>query len=195
MKRTWLSCFCIVLLPWIIGVTQPLSKGKLVTREAKVSLYAYGSLEPIRGENENLGGTIDLDSNTFQFTIQTREFTFKSKLMERHVHEEYLETAKFPEATFTGRIMQPLMISTDGVYEITAIGDLEVHGVKKSRTINAQITKTNGELSLSSTFTIVFTDHQIKIPTLFFTDYATEVEVSLNSRLLPLATAAPDGKN
>jgi polyisoprenoid-binding protein YceI len=193
MKRTWLSCFCLVLLPWVMGVTQPLSKGKLVTREAKVSLYAYGSLEPIRGENENLGGTIDLDSNTFQFSIQTRDFTFKSKLMERHVHEEYLETAKFPDAHFHGTIMQPLLISSDGVYEVTASGELEVHGVKHARTINAQITKKDGELALNSTFTIVFTDHQIKIPTLFFTEYATEVEVTLTSRLLPLAATPPDG--
>jgi polyisoprenoid-binding protein YceI len=194
MMRTWISCICFALLPLAMGLTQPASKGKLVTRDAKVSLYAYGSLEPIRGENQNIGGTIDLDSNTFQFQIQTRDFTFKSKLMERHVHEEYLETAKFPEAHFAGKIMQPIMMSTDGVYEVTAVGELEVHGVKQSRTINAQITKKDGELNLSSIFTIVFTDHQIKIPTLFFTDYATEVEVTLTSRLLPLAASPLDGK-
>lgn len=194
MKWTGISLVWIGLLTALMGVSQPVSKGKLVTSNAKISIYAYGSLEPIRGENQNIGGTIDLDSNTFQFTIQTREFSFKSKLMERHVHEEYLETAKFPEASFSGKIMQPLMIHTDGVYEVSAIGDLEVHGVKKSRTIDAQITKKDGELTLSSTFTIIFTDHQIKIPTLFFTDYATEVEVSLSSRLLPLAVVPPDGK-
>jgi polyisoprenoid-binding protein YceI len=177
-----------------MGIQEPLTRGKLVTREATVSIYAYGSLEPIRATNDQVGGTIDLDSNSFTFSIQTRAFEFKSKLMERHVHEEYLETGKFPEAHFKGTIMQPLMLNGDGDYEVTANGNFEIHGVVRPRTINGVITVKDGEMSLKSTFDIIFTEHNIKIPTLFFTDYATQVEVTLSSKLMQISSGSLDGK-
>jgi hypothetical protein len=34
-----------------------------------------------------------------------KNFHFKTKLMEEHFNESYAETAKYPKATFTGKIL------------------------------------------------------------------------------------------
>lgn len=170
-----------------LSLDNPLSKGRLVTQEANVYIYSYGSLEPIRANNNKVRGSIDLDENTFEFVINTQAFEFKSKLMERHVNEEYLETTKFPEARFVGRLSNPINLSENGEYPVTAIGDFQIHGVTRPRTIEGVIKVEEGQMSLTSTFIIVFEEHKIKIPTLFFVDYATQVEVTLTSKLLKVA--------
>lgn len=168
-------------------------RGKLITRNASVSIYSNGVLEPIRATNEQIGGEIDLENKSFNFTIKTPAFVFPSKLMERHVNEEYLETHIFPEASFSGNFPEVIDLNQDGDYEITAIGDLQVHGVTKARTIKGTVSVLSGELSLKSQFIIVFQDHSIKIPTLFFNDYATQVEVTVSGELTKFAT--PESHN
>jgi polyisoprenoid-binding protein YceI len=170
-----------------------LERGKLITRNATVSIYSNGILEPIRATNEQIGGEIDLDKKSFNFRIQTPAFVFPSKLMERHVNEEYLETHRFPEANFSGNFPEIIDLNQDGDYEITAMGELQVHGITKARTIKGTVSVLNGELSLKSQFIIVFQDHGIKIPTLFFNDYATQVEVTVSGELSKFNT--PESHN
>jgi hypothetical protein len=174
--------FLLFFSPWQLADTLE-ERGKLITRNATVSIYSNGVLEPIRATNEQIGGEIDLDNKSFSFRIKTPAFVFPSKLMERHVNEEYLETHLFPEANFNGNFPEIIDLNQDGDYEITAIGELQVHGVTKARTIKGTVSVLNGELTLKSQFVIVFQDHGIKIPTLFFTDYATQVEVTVMGEL------------
>jgi polyisoprenoid-binding protein YceI len=164
-------------------------RGKLITRNASVSIYSNGILEPIRATNDQIGGEIDLDNKSFSFRIKTPAFVFPSKLMERHVNEEYLETHLFPEANFSGNFPEIIDLNQDGDYDITAIGELQIHGVTKARTIKGTVSVINGELKLKSQFIIVFQDHGIKIPTLFFNDYATQVEVTVSGELAKFSGA------
>jgi polyisoprenoid-binding protein YceI len=157
---------------------------KLVTQNAEVSIFAPAVLEPIKASNQRLNGELDISTKSFRFTIQTAGFVFKSKLMERHFNEEYLETHLFPEATFEGNYLEMINLSEDGEYDISASGTLTVHGVSQKRNIPGKVIVENGKISVFAKFIVRFDDHKIKIPTLFFNDYATQVEVSVNSGLI-----------
>ena len=66
--------------------------------------------------------------------------------MEEHFNENYLETEKYPKASFNGNINEEVDLSKDGTYEVTATGKLLIHGIEKERTLTGTITR-NGNRS------------------------------------------------
>ncbi len=59
-----------------------------------------------------------------------RSFMFKKALMQEHFNENYVESYKYPKATFSGKILNFVELSEENnVTEI--IGTLTVHGEEK----------------------------------------------------------------
>jgi len=49
--------------------------------------------------------------------------------MQEHFNENYVESDKFPYATFKGKITDDVDLSKDGTYNVSVSGDFTVHGV------------------------------------------------------------------
>lgn len=83
----------------------------LLTENGKVEFVSEAPLEIIKASSSALKGAIDLDKQTFVFVLENQTFTgFNSALQQEHFYENYMETAKYPKTTFTGRIIEPLNI-------------------------------------------------------------------------------------
>src|SRR3954469_16830682 len=58
-------------------------------------------LELIRASSDQLIGAIDLDKKIFNFKILMRSFEgFNNPLQKEHFNENYVESDKYPEASF-----------------------------------------------------------------------------------------------
>ena len=103
--------------------------------------------------------------------------------MEEHFNENYLESEKFPKATFKGAItdMSRVFFATDGVYTVPVTGDMTLHGVTKKITTTGAITVKGGKVSATSKFLIKIADYNISIPSVVKDNIAESVEVSINS--------------
>lgn len=86
--------------------------------------------------------------------------------MQEHFNEKYVESDKFPKATFKGKITSPGMdeVAKNGEHKATVDGDLTIHGVTKKYTAEGTITKSEETLTLNSVFDITLADFNIKIP-------------------------------
>ena len=60
-------------------------------------------------------------------------------LQKDHFNENYLESTKYPNATFTGKIIENVDLSVDGVYTIRAKGKLNIHGIEQERILKSRI--------------------------------------------------------
>ena len=105
--------------------------------------------------------------------------------MQEHFNENYMESDKYPQATFKGKINEKPDVTKDGTYPVTAAGIFEVHGVKQTRTITGKITVKSGAISLSSEFMVACKDHQIEIPKLVFYNIAENIRVQVNATYAP----------
>ena len=94
-----------------------------------------------------------------------------------------MESEKYPNATFKGNIEGKYDLKKDGIYNVIAVGDLEVHGKKQARKIPSQITVKNGKTSIKSSFDIKLEDHNVEIPSLMFQKIAETIKVDMNSDL------------
>ena len=85
------------------------------TNNGIISFRSEAQLELISASSSNLIGLIDLSNRTFVFKVIIRTFRgFNSALQQEHFNEKYLESEKYPEAFFSGKIIEDLDLSIVG---------------------------------------------------------------------------------
>ena len=94
-----------------------------------------------------------------------------------------METEQFPNATFTGRIIERIDLRKDGQYEVRAKGKLHMHGVKRERIIKSILEKKGEVIHLKSFFTVLLKEHDITVPRIVHQKIAEEIEVTIEATL------------
>jgi hypothetical protein len=157
---------------------------KLAVKKSEMSFTSNAELELIKASSDKVLGLIDPSSNQFAFTVEIRSFQgFNSQLQREHFNEKYLESDKFPKASFSGKIIEPVDFSSDHTYEVRAKGELNIHGQKQTRIIKAKLIIDKGQVYIQSHFLVPLADHNISIPTIVSQKIATEIEVNFNATM------------
>jgi hypothetical protein len=178
------------LKPFIVTVCAVFFSAQLYSQEYKVSSGSIGfrsdaPLELIKAESNELKGLISPEKKQFAFIIAIKTFKgFNSPLQQEHFNENYLETNKYPSASFEGKIIEDIDFSKDGVYEVRSKGNLTVHGVTQERIIKSSVTVKSKNISLKSTFTVLLGDHNIPIPKVVHEKLASEIKVEVKATLV-----------
>lgn len=149
-----------------------------------ISFRSEAQQELIKASSGSLLGLIEPAKRTFVFKVLIRTFKgFNSALQQEHFNEKYLESERYPEATFVGKIIEDIDLTIDGKYELRAKGKLNIHGVEVDRIIKGAVTVTNGFIHIESHFNILLSEHNIKIPKVVHEKIASEILVDLNADL------------
>jgi hypothetical protein len=151
---------------------------------ATVNFYSHTPLEDIEAVSDEANSIIDISKNQLAFSVKNKSFKFKNSLMEEHFNEKYMESETYPASSFAGAINEKIPFSTEGEYQITVTGKLNIHGVSVIRTIPGIITVQKEKIVLKSEFTVKTADHKIDIPKLVFEKIAEQIKVTVNSTLL-----------
>ena len=149
-----------------------------------VRFFSSAPLENIEAINKQAKAAADFDKKTFSVRIPVKSFVFEKDLMQEHFNENYMESEKFPNAVFKGVLKGDINLAKDGVYQLTASGEADIHGVKKNYEIPVKMTVKNGEVETESVFKVKLADHKIEIPTMVFKKIAEEVEVTVKMKML-----------
>ncbi|HRO43800.1 MAG TPA: YceI family protein [Flavipsychrobacter sp.] len=174
-----LGVLLLLLCPAVVN-----AQGIYEVNGGSVSFHSDAPKELISASSTGLKGIIDLEKKTFAFKIGIGSFMgFNSPLQREHFNENYMETTIFPEATFSGKIIEDIDLTKDGTYVIRAKGKMRIHGVDQERIIRSTIVSDKGRLSVKSDFAVLLSDHNIKIPKLVNNKLAPEISVSVNATL------------
>lgn len=180
MRLFYLLLIC--LFGSALGYAQPIYEVK----RGKVSFHSEAPQELISAESADVKGVVDISKKAFAFKISIPSFLgFNSPLQREHFNENYMESNIFPEATFRGKVIEDIDYTKEGVYTVRAKGKLSIHGIEKERIIKSQITIKSGSMRIKSDFTVLLSDHDIKIPRVVSEKLAQEIQVSLTADLKP----------
>lgn len=179
MKKTTILFTCVLIFSSLNSEAQD----RYLLENTSVRFFSDGIVEDIEAINKDIKGIIDVSKNEFLFKIPIKSFKFASALMQEHFNENYLESDKYPDGTFKGKIEGSYNLEKDGDYNIQAVGDLVIHGVPQKRTIPATMHVKDGKASIESKFIIKVADHKVKIPTVVIKSIAEEVEVTVKADL------------
>jgi hypothetical protein len=89
-----------------------------MTKAGTIKFSSATPMEKIEGTNRQVNSALNFSTGDFVFKVLIRGFEFEKALMQEHFNENYVESDKFPSATFVGKVtnIADINISKDGVY-------------------------------------------------------------------------------
>ncbi len=153
-------------------------------KSGNIQFRSEAKLELIKASSNELRGKLDPSKKTFAFTVKINSFKgFNSPLQKEHFNENYLESEKYPDATFSVRMIEDIDLSQDGNFTVRSKGNFTLHGVAQERIIKSDISIQKGVLNIVSNFTVQLSDHNIPIPKVVHEKLASEIKVEVKAIL------------
>tara|TARA_R110000772_G_scaffold91154_1_gene187617 strand:- start:1582 stop:2136 length:555 start_codon:yes stop_codon:yes gene_type:complete len=180
MKYRIAFVFIFCLLPLTV-----FSQGRYVTKTGEINFEAsVPSFEEVKAKNSNVSAIVNGDNGEFAALALMKGFRFKVALMEEHFNENYIESSKFPKATFKGKIIDfELSKLSESAKEYIVAGTITMHGVDKLVKLPATLTMTDNTISMKLRFTLKPEDFNIEIPNIVSSKIAEEIDVTANYSL------------
>jgi hypothetical protein len=178
LKNTTTACLLIILS------TSAFAQKKFSSDKGEISFTSNATLELINATSRKIQGIIDPATGAFAFIVKVQSFEgFNSSLQQKHFNDKYMESDKYYDATFTGKIIDPVDFSKDGSYDIRAKGNMVIHGKKQERIIPSKLQIDKGVVTVRSNFEVPLADHGIQVPEVVSTKIATIIIVKLDVML------------
>ena len=187
LKNKIVAIFAASIMLFLI--TGQVSAQKYVTKNGFIKFYSEAPLETIQADNRQVNAALDAATGEFVFKVLMKSFEFKKALMQEHFNENYVESDKFPNSTFSGKItnINQIDFTKEGTYEAQVEGDLTIHGVTKKVSEKGTFTvKAGDKVHGMSKFNVKVSDYDIKIPGTVVNNISQTIEVTVDVELSKL---------
>lgn len=175
-----------LLLPALLAIMCiPASAQLYSTMDGEVSFHSHTFLEDIDAVNKKVSAVVDPVRKNIAFSLAMKNFSFKRKLMQEHFNENYVESDKYPGATFNGSFTGDFNKDHDGVYPVIVKGKLTIHGVTKTVEAPGTLTVKNGSIFGVSSFKLNPADYNIDIPFIVRDKIEKENTINVNIEFKP----------
>jgi polyisoprenoid-binding protein YceI len=166
----------------ILLATTSVQAQRYMTRNGLISFFSEASLENIEAHNRQVNTAFDASNGDFVFRVLMKSFQFEKALMQEHFNENYVESHKYPNADFTGRIvnLDEIDLSKDGVYKAVVEGDLTIRGITKPVKETGTFEVSSDELTGKCVFNIQLADYNISIPRAVMNNIAETIEIRVD---------------
>ena len=171
-----------VIVPFLILLFFLSDAQKVYTKNGSVSFFSTSPLENISASNNQVMSVLNLSTGDLQFSVLIKSFHFKKSLMEEHFNENYMESDKYPKASFKGKIndLSKANFTKDGVYTVEVSGDLTMHGVTNKISTTGTITVRSGIITAAADFKLKLADYKISIPKIVKDNIAEVIDIKLS---------------
>ncbi|WP_026710892.1 YceI family protein [Flavobacterium filum] len=171
----------LTLLLLVITVSA-FAQDKMITKTGKITFEAsVPSFEEVKATNESVSCVLNTKTGEIAALALQKFFRFRIALMEEHYNENYVESDKFPKATFKGIIEKFSATNLDkNGKDYTIKGTLELHGKTKEIQITAKISKTDKGIEIKSDFAVNADDFAIEIPSIVSKKVSKKVNIKLD---------------
>ncbi|MFN0032200.1 MAG: YceI family protein [Flavobacteriales bacterium] len=157
--------------------------GIFEVKNATIKFDSAAPEENIKATSTDLKGVLNTADNKFAFSVAINTFQgFNSALQREHFLEDYMEAAKYPKATFTGKLIDKFD-SAAASQKIRAKGQVEIHGLSKERILDIQITREGLVYKFSASFDVPLADHGIRVPRVVNQKIAETIKVQVDGQI------------
>ena len=159
---------------------------RLLTRSGEIKFDAsMPNLVEIVGKSNTVSAILDQATGQFATSVIVKSIRFKVPLMEEHFNENYMESSKYANSTFKGKIAgfdAKKLTATKIAYDIE--GDLIIHGVTKKVKTKIYLSSNGSKVGAMGNFLVHAQDYGIEIPSLVKEKFAEQIKVSFSFDLV-----------
>jgi hypothetical protein len=161
---------------------------KYLTNKGFISFYSHTVIEDITADNHQVGAVIDAAQGDVAVIVRMTRFEFEKKLMQEHFNENFVESEKFPKATFNGRIINndEVDYSSAGIYPVQVEGNMTIHGVTRQVSTEGTVEITEDGLVARTEFKLNPEDYEIRIPRVVRDNIAEEMVITAELSCQPI---------
>lgn len=180
MKK-WIYISCVFLIGIVFQSFEASTSKILTCRTGHIWFHSATSLEVIESHNYQVSSLLNPVSGEIEFSVLMKGFEFRKALMQEHFNTNYVESDKYPHATFKGIVenIDAVNFKKNGIYPVTITGDLTIHGVTNRISQNGTLTVNSNSVIGKSSFKIRVADYKINIPKLVESKVAQLVDVNV----------------
>ncbi len=163
------------------------AQNKYFDKNCDVSFISNTPLEKIEGQNSSAVSVLDISTGALDFAVLNTAFEFHQALLQEHFNENYMESEKYPKATFKGVIknLSAVNFKADGSYPAEVSGTLTMHGVSKEIQAKGTIKVSGGVIQAQSDFSVKPEEYNIEIPSVVKDKIAKEIAIKVSANYLP----------
>jgi hypothetical protein len=172
----------ILLLAMCLATAVTLTaQNRYFTKTGQISFYSHTPIEDIKANNDQVTSFLDISTGEMVFSVLIRSFQFPKPLMQEHFNENYLESEKFPKASFDGKItnLSSVDFNKPAKYPVKVSGKLTLHGVTKELETTGELSVEKDKLIASSVFSVSPEEYAIKIPAVVRQNIAESIKISV----------------
>jgi polyisoprenoid-binding protein YceI len=156
----------IILIMLFFIINNTFAQKEIMTTKGHVNFEASVPLfEEVNATNETAQCVLNTENGEIKTVVRMKDFRFKLSLMENHFNEKYLESNRYPNATFKGKIQGfnwHIIGTTSKEFKIK--GKLQMHGKSKEINTTLYLRKIENGLEIISDFDLNIHDFNIEIP-------------------------------
>jgi len=149
----------------------------MLVKSGKVVFISTTNKLSFKGVGKSVSGKINFKDMSISIQIDLEDLRTGIKNRDDHMKENYLETYKYPMATFLGTISKYNKSSG----EAESLGTLTIHGVeKKNFRLLGKVKEENGSLFLNSNFRVTLKEFNIDIPKLVILELSNDIDLEID---------------
>jgi polyisoprenoid-binding protein YceI len=178
----------LIILSLLTMFVLSASGQKYMTKTGFISFFSHTPMEDIKGDNNQVASVIDISTGEMVFQVLIKSFHFEKTLLEEHFNENYMESDKFPKASFKGKItnLSAVDFKKNGSYEVQVEGDLTIRDVPKKISAKGILEVVSGGINANAKFIIAPEDFNIEIPSVVRENIAKTIEVTVTMKYSPV---------
>lgn len=158
MKK--ITLLLLLLSNFINAQERMTTNSGIIHFEASIPVF-----EEVQATNEKAIFILEPETSKLNCIILVKQFHFKRALMETHFNENYIESDKYPKASFKGKIEKfDLKNVSNDAKQYVIRGKIEIHGKSKNIAVIAQIKNSTEGIEITSDFDLNTDDFKIEIP-------------------------------
>ena len=178
----------LITLLLAIVVALPGQAQRYLTKNGNISFFSETPIENIEAHNKQVNAALDIASGKMVFKVLMKSFEFEKALMQEHFNENYVESDKFPSATFDGIVKEISSFTKDKTeaMQVTIEGRLTIHGVTREISEKGTLQWKGDAIKGDARFMVAPGDYDIKIPQAVMNNIASEIQVVVDVDLKQL---------
>ncbi len=161
--------------------------GKYMTKSGHIYFISHTSIIDIDANHHQVGSMLDTNTGQLVFSLLMKSFEFTLPMAEEHFNENYVESHKYPKASFSGVILKYKTIDFTelGKKEVVVKGKLSIHGITKEIEEEAVLEIKKDKIVASCDFSIKLADYMIKVPKIVDDKVSKVIPISVKMNYFP----------